>query len=482
MLPLTPDCLMNAPSFDWGTVSFANEVVASRRLLPVIRLRRRSEGVWRMPAKAGRMRLRAGLAVVAVVTLLGGATAFGLGVDPGDLSGGGGNLTEVWPSETGVPVTGNHHAVAAGRVDGRGHVFAPLSGKPDTDHCRMVALDAEDGSSGWSHRVPPDDCMIHAVGTVSLGDYDADGTAEVFVPTSEERLYAFDPATGEAELVYDLDEYGYSQAIVGPLGPDGGARVAIVDALGTVEVVRPDGGTAWTRREDSYVWATPAVSDFAGDGGTRLVVGFGEGYVTAYGRDGDVAWNRSLSGNGSITWMTTGDVGGDGATDAVVATDAGAVHLLDGPDGDVRWTRNFGDLAAVEAVADGDADGTLEVYATAKDGVLRALEAETGQTEWETDLAEDPVQMTPPPVLGDLDGDADPELVGVTSDGQVTVVDPADGGVLGRYQRSTPFWETDASTALWTRATLADTDGDGAEEVFVIYGDGRVVALTYGGA
>ena len=428
------------------------------------------------------MRRRTGFAAVALVALLGGAAVLGLGLDPGGLSGDDGNLTEVWRSATGVPVTGNHHAVAAGRIDGRGVVFAPISGNPDTDHCRMAALDAADGSPSWDHEVPPADCMIHAVGTVALGDYDADGTDEVFVPTSEERLYAFDPAGGEAELVYEIDEYGYSQAVVGPLGPDGGERVAIVDALGTVEVLRPDGETAWTRREASYVWATPAIADFAGDGGTRLVVGFGEGYVTAYDRDGDVAWNRSLPGDGSITWMTTGDVGGDGATDAVVATDGGAVALLDGPDGDVRWTRNFGDLAAVEAVADGDDDGTLEVYATAKDGVLRALDAGTGETEWETDLAEDPVQVTPPPAIGDLDGDGDPELVGVTSDGRVTVVDPADGRVLGIYTRSTPIWETDASTALWTRATLADTDGDGAEEIFVIYGDGRVIALEYDGA
>ena len=429
------------------------------------------------------------MVVVVAVALLGVAAAFGLGgvsdvaadLGVGGLAGDDG-LSERWLSETGVPVNGNHHAVAAGRVDGRGVVFVPVSGNPDTEQCRMVALDAADGSANWHHQVPPADCMIHSVGTLTLADYDGDGTPEVFVPSSEERLYAFDPAGGEPELSHELAEYGYSQAAVGPLGPDGEARIAVVDALGTVQVLGPDGSTVWTHREDSYVWARPAVGDFAGDGGTRLVVGFGEGFVTAFERDGRVAWNRSLPGEGSITWMTAADVTGDGATDAVVATDAGVVHAVDGPSGRIGWTREFGDLAAVEAVGDGDGDGRPEVYATAKDGVLRALEGDTGRTEWSTDLAEEPVQMAPPPVMGDLDGDGDSEIVALTSDGVVSVVDPRNGSVLATHERSSPFWSFDDSPSVWTRATLADTDGDGRQEIYVVYGDGRVAKLEYDGS
>ena len=430
---------------------------------------------------------RAGVVAVVLLALLGGAVAVGLGGTgvtdvPGvEASGADDGLELRWLSETAVPVTGNHHAVAAGRVDGRGLVFVPISGNPDTDHCRLAALDAADGSSAWNHQVPPGDCMIHSVGTPTLADFDGDGTPEVLAATSEERLYAYDPSGGDPELVFDLAEYGYSRATVGPLGPDGEGRIAIVDALGTVTVLRPDGTTQWRHREDSYVWASPAIADFAGDGGSQLVVGFGEGFVTAFERDGEVAWNRSLPGAGSITWTTTADVSGDGATDAIVATDAGAVYALEGRDGAIRWSRQFGDLAAVEAVRDGDGDGNLEVYATAKDGVLRALDGGTGETEWSTDLAEEPVQMAPPPVVGDLDGDGDPEVVAATSDGRVSVVDPADGAVLATYERSPPPWDFDASTAVWTRATLADTDGDGEEEIYVVYGDGRVAALEYRG-
>jgi outer membrane protein assembly factor BamB len=111
------------------------------------------------------------------------------------------------------------------------------------------------------------------------------------------------------------------------------------------------------------------------------------------------------------------------------------------------------------------------VYATARDGVLRSLDARTGETEWTTTLTEGDVQMTPPPSLGDLDGDGNPELVAVTNDGIVRVVDPGTGAIRATYER-------DAS--VYTHATLADLDADGKSEVYVPYGDGRVVALSFG--
>jgi outer membrane protein assembly factor BamB len=111
------------------------------------------------------------------------------------------------------------------------------------------------------------------------------------------------------------------------------------------------------------------------------------------------------------------------------------------------------------------------VYATARDGELRSLDAATGETEWTTALTAADVQMAPPPSLGDLDGDGDPELVAVTNDGIVRVLDPGTGSVLATYER-------DAS--VYTHATLADLDADGRAEVYVPYGDGRVVALVFG--
>jgi len=412
------------------------------------------------------MRPRTALAVVVVLAVLSGTLVYGYET----VTTHGGSLDEQWVSDTAVSVTGNHHAVAAGRVGNRSLVFAPVSGKHDTTDCRLVALDGTDGSAIWKHQVPPKDCWIHSVATLTLADYNGDGTPDVIAPTTEDKVYAFAPRTGKTELVHPLAAYGYSEAVVGHLTNQSARQIAVVDAKGTVFVITPSDSAVWKHHVGSYVWATPAIADFTADPGNELAVGFGKGFVTVYRSNGTVAWNTSAPFDGSLTWMTTGDATGDGKADVVAATDAGQVVALDGRNGHVLWKHDFGTYAAVNAFGDGNGDGTPEVYATAQDGKLRAIDAANGHVEWTTALTTGKVQMTPPPVMGDVTGDGHPELVAVTNDGTVSVVDPASGNVLASYSRNVPIWE---------HATVAGANGDGADEIYVMYGDGRVAALTY---
>jgi hypothetical protein len=76
--------------------------------------------------------------------------------------------------------------------------------------------------------------------------------------------------------------------------------------------------------------------------------------------------------------------------------------------------------------------------------------------------------MMPPPSVGDVDGDGEPELVAVAHDGIVSLVDPRTGAISSTYERE---------DVIFTNPTLADVDGDGDVEVFVMYGRGRVVAF-----
>lgn len=436
------------------------------------------------------MRIRVAVATVALVALLGAAAVLGpVDLLSGTSFGDGGEgedaaLQGRWLSETGVPVTGNHHPVTAGRVDGRGLVFVPVSGEHDTDQCRLVSLDATDGAERWHHGVPPADCWIHSVATLALADVDGDGGADVIAPTAEERLYALEAGSGDLVLAHRLSAYGYSQAVVGPLaagGDEAGRRaIVVVDAEGTVFAIRPDGRTAWSFAGESSVWAGPVVADLDGDGGVELAVGFGDGVVRAFEPGGGVAWNRSLPAEGRLTWLAGGPVDGDdGASKLFPATDTGVVYGVNGADGSVAWSVDLGRFAAVNAVGDGDGDGDAEVYAVATDGRLRALDARTGAVEWETALPGGAAQFVPPPVMGDLDGDGDPELVSATNGGTISVHDPADGSTLATYVRPRPIWDLGEPTPVWTHPTVADTDGDGAAEVYVTYGDGRVAALEY---
>ena len=120
----------------------------------------------------------------------------------------------------------------------------------------------------------------------------------------------------------------------------------------------------------------------------------------------------------------------------------------------------------------GDGDGEPEVYAVAKDGKLRSLDASDGTVEWETTLTSADVQVVPPPSMGDADRDGAPEIVAVTNEGRVSVVDPNSGEILATCERA-------GEVPIYTHPTVADTDGDGTAEIYVMYGDGRVVALAY---
>ena len=405
-------------------------------------------------------RPRTVVALLALVVALGGVGAFAL-------ASSGPGLTERWVSDTESTVQGNHHAVAAARIDGRGVVFAPIGGRGGGSGCALVAIDAG-GETLWRDPVPASNCTIHAVADPTVADWTGGASPEVIAATTERRVAAHDPLTGEETFSFPLNDYGYTRPVVADATGDGEPNLVLTDVRGTVFVLDSN-GEVWNRSFGSYTWAQPAVLDADGDGVPEVLAGFDDGHVRSFdGASGHIEWNRSMGG--PVTWLTVGE-DENGSVTAIAATSDGRVVAVDGATGAVEWSRDFGRLAAVGPFGDADGDGVVEVYATARDGDLRSLDAATGETEWTTTLTGADVQMTPPPSLGDLDGDGEPELVAVTNDGIVRVLDPGTGGVRATYER-------DAS--VYTHATLADLNDDGRAEVYVPYGDGRVVALEFG--
>lgn len=378
----------------------------------------------------------------------------------------------LWVSDTATSIGGNHHAPAPGVIDGSSMVYAPISGRSDTQNCALVALNGSTGDERWTYPVPPANCTIHSVADPTLADYDTDGTTEVLATTTEQVVVAMHPLTGAVEFRVNLSAYGYTKPLVADFVGDRSPEIVVVDVKGSVYVLNRSGGVVWQRQLSSYTWSQPSIDDFDGDGDPELAVATGgDGRVYVYESNGSLAWPGPQSVTGSITWMAAGDTTEGSGTDIVVATaSTGLVTVIDGASGDRIWTRDFGRFSAVHAFGDGDRDGVPEVYAVAKDGVLRSLDARTGETEWETTLTTSDVQMMPPPALGDVDGDGTPELVAPTNDGLVAVVDPATGDVVGSSARD---------SAIYTQLELADIDGDGDLEAFVMYGNGRVVALDF---
>lgn len=377
-------------------------------------------------------------------------------------------LTTTWISGPSEGAGGNHHGPAVGVVDGRALVFAPVSGPSHGPACRLVALDATSGETVWHHQVPRADCTVHAVGDPTVAEWN--GRQAVLVATTENTLFDLDPATGDVRERYPLTSYGYAPPQVVDLVPGSETELLIADARGTVRLIGANGSVIWQTRLGAYVWAQPIVGDLAGDGETRLALGTSDGRLLVMAGNGTRIRERTALIDGSITWLTSGQLDDDPATELVLGTARGQVVAIDGGTGTVEWTRSLGTFAAVRAIGDADGDGANEVYATAADGVVRSLEGDTGRTIWEREVATRDVQMMPPPALGDVTGDAVEELVVASNDGRVVALEAASGTQVAAYHRDDSIFET---------PTLADVDGDDRLEIIVIYADGAVVRLDY---
>lgn len=393
-----------------------------------------------------------------------------------------GSLEEDWLSDTERDIEGNHHAVAAARIDGQPMVFAPVSGHAHSEEtaadghqhshaqgCALIGLDGASGTQKWTNPTTERACTIHAVADPTVADVDGDGDVEVVAATTEERGTVSDPITGFIQSTADLSAYGFTRPLVEDFlaGGGDGVEIAVVDVRGQVVVLRGN-SPQWTHQLPGNVQAQPRAADLDDDPQRELIVGTMTGSVVALDPGTGERWNRTLEDT-SVTWLTVGQADDDPETEVAAATYDGRVVMLD-DDGSVLWERDLGRLAAVDAFVDGDGDGAAELYATNRTGVVTAFSA-NGSVEWRRDVVEDEeTQMTPPPVVGDVSGDGAPELVVADNTGDVTVLDPASGEVLATYERDVP---------VWTHPTLADLDGDGADEILVMYGDGRVARLSY---
>ena len=405
-------------------------------------------------------------AVTVAVVLLLVASLGGVTVVSFTGTSGGGSLTEKWVSTTGVDAQANHHAVAVTNDS----VYAPVSSTGTSGKCALFALNATDGGTRWKYPIPKRNCTIHSVADPTVADYDSDGTREVIAATTEEEVAILRSASGKKAFSHLLSDYGYTQPIVTDLAPTRGQELVVVDATGTVLVLAPDGTELWQTGYDGYTFAQPYVRDIDGDGDPELLMAGPQKNVTVFAGNGSIEWRKPVTVESSITWQTVGQADNDTQLEAVIATTGGKVIALDGRTASREWSVDVGTMAAVHAFGDGDGDGVNEVYAVGGDGTLRSIEAGSGTVEWKTSLTADDVQMMPPPNLGDVSGDGDPELVVAGNDGTVSVIDPNGGTLLTTYKRDVP---------IYTHATLEDTDGDAAEEMFVMYADGRVVALDY---
>lgn len=396
------------------------------------------------------------------VALLAGVIVAGVDSAPS-----GGSLREAWVSDTSRDNEVNHHAVGVGPDDEV--IVAPVAAVPGgdatitDDSCTLARLDPTDGSVRWRAGMPAEHCSTHALTEPAIADVDDDGAPEVLIASTEAALIVRDASTGDEEWRVDLPTYGYGRPTVASMNAS--PTVVASDIEGGVVAARGDGSVAWRfdaseRLDRPTVTDTPRIADFDDDDRPEVALGSSEGAVMLSG-EGDVEWTRDVE----ATYLAVAPT--DGVPD-LFAAGTGGIRAFDGATGETAWSRSIRS-GRIRTATDGDGDGAAELYVGRAGGVV-ALDGESGETEWTTTLSSDDGTIVPPPVTADVTGDGRLEVITVTNEGTVAVLDAESGAELARYERS---------VRIWTFATPADLDDDGRAEMLVRYGDGRVVALDY---
>lgn len=350
----------------------------------------------------------------------------------------------------------------------------------------------------------------------AAGDVDGDGDREIFIGGLDGRLYGFDHTGGElidpdgnpatlngfastgysiwsSPAIGDLDRDGILEVVVSPRGPSTGNTVYAWKTRDDDNDGSPDTVSGWptpflTRKA---MISSPVLTDVDGDRYPEVIVMDQSGAVHVWEHDGTLkeGWPRMVaSGKGSGQLYATVAVGNldDDPQFEIVACGGnrsmqkGSIYvfghaLLDDP----LIFNGPGPFSASPVLGDLDGDGELEIVAVSENHRVYVLNSDGSEMSgWEDGKMISVVnirnlnRVTPSPAVGDLDRDGELEVVvpGMRS----IMVWHADGSPMPGFPVENI--ETPASPVI------ADVDGLYDTEIIVGGGDKKMYAIRSDGS
>lgn len=409
------------------------------------------------------MRAATGLIIILFSAIIVGVGVFGI-LQASD----GGSLNERWSSDTVRDYQSNHHPIAAGTMDREPLIVAPINEISSTEDlsdtsCALVRLNTTSGDAEWQAGLAADHCNNHAIPDPTIADIDGDGSPEVLVARGDHTLTVHDSQTGDIKWQHETTGLGYSEPAVADFLPAKGIETVVVDLTGGLFTIYANGTTAWHHNLDATTWAAPKIADFDGDGNQEIAIGTGSA-IHLYDANGEQQWQTDLS----TRQMAIGQADND-PTPELFVTGTKELFAFDGGSGSIIWSKEFEGRPNINDLGENESAGAATVYVAVNGGTLHALSGNDGSTQWTSSFPGDN-RITPPPTLGDVDGDGTDEIIATTMEGVVYVLNSNNGEQRATYERDVP---------IWTHATVVNIDSDADDDVLVIYGDGRVVALAF---
>lgn len=345
--------------------------------------------------------------------------------------------------------------------------------------------------------------------SAAVGDVTGDSRADVVTAGFDGRVRVFS-TSGALVATADTGPFAiYGSPALGDVSGDGVADVTVGNMNNTIRTFSFAGGRTTTvldRTEPARVlpgptgmFSTPALADLDGDGRLDVIASsWGQtihAWTAAPGPQGanlpgwpkwvlDTSWSSpavgDVDGDGLLDVVVGGDCEGSGQLQPCFGTSGGGYVWAFDRDGREKWKTFvpgqvvWSSPALVDLNADGAQDvvvGTGLYWPDPAGRRLMAFDGRTGRQLWSSPT---PGRVAGSPSVADVDGDGSPELF-VVSEGASLTAFRADGrrmwqGCIDSLATCT------AGKGTFGGASLADVDGDGRIEALVM-GEDRMRAF-----
>jgi len=360
---------------------------------------------------------------------------------------------------------------------------------------QLQLLNADDGTVAWNKKLQGDQQSVSAF------DLDNDGVIEfLYTVSSPGRLYVIDPS-GNVKKQWDSGDYklGNSPVVIdsdrdGVLDGYFGTRQKFLYRLNMQNLVPLKQRTGWVQ-----CGCHTSALDVDGDGKWDLFAGSGDdstakGVLHRYDPISlKTVWSFSTDDNASSADPVLVDIDGDGAVEIIKSVDNyasddahDAVYAFR-TDGSVIWKVEGLSSEDSPNVADLDNDGEVEIVGMTFGCEVFCLDNK-GNFKWRKDLRPELGERTHAyltPILCDLNGDRQLEILAMTSDryfgnkegsvgkkNAVLFALSADGEILDRFDMGGPRY--------WGEAFVTNVDADPFLELVIAGSGGLDVIETQG--
>ena len=330
------------------------------------------------------------------------------------------------------------------------------------------------GDVVWTHDFP-----VGIATPVTVADLGGDAIDEIIVALQDGTVVVLDGSgVAQWQQSFNTRSGGYKHVIAADVHISPGLEVIIGFDDGWLNCMSATGELLWRFYGDKFHVGISAVGDVDGDGHPEIVYGTDNGNIYCLNGYGQMQWRYSELAPYGRSGVNLADLDGDGSVEVLITRSnngiATCLMALDGATGEYKWrTEDVQQGYVSNAIVDFEDDGQLEVIHADKGNWVYCVNSD-GTERWRTSLAGRGIFWAP--VVGDVDGDGQQEVLVTLRDGlaRVSVFLLNDDGTIQE--------KVEIAGSANAGAVLGDINGDGILETVVsTSGPNRVSMLSWGG-